>query len=280
MLLDYIKKYIDLYQMPLFFSLSGYLFAMRWKDRKPSAFIVNKIKRLIVPFFSIALLWMIPIKMILHYPYYDNLSYFGAIHKLLNGTDLGHLWYLPTLFIIFIGMYYALKLAGNKKTVWLFAFVITIVLNLFRQYIPPFEAIYLLYICQYMWSFTLGGVIYHFNLDKTTGCLKYIGIGITLVLSVFCIFNSWLNSLAASILIVISIYMIMPENENNIMNVISEYSFGVYLIHSPLIYITFTYMLNASPIIVVALNFLVFGSMSFAITHFIKKKPIKFIIGS
>lgn len=69
MLLDYIKRFINLYQMPLFFSLSGYLFTMTWKNRTFVSFTVNKLKRLIFPFISVGMFWMIPVKMLIHYPF-------------------------------------------------------------------------------------------------------------------------------------------------------------------------------------------------------------------
>ena len=64
-LLDNIKSFINIFQMPLFFSISGFLFAISYRKYNFTKLIFNKIKRLIVPFFSTALLWMIPIKMLL-----------------------------------------------------------------------------------------------------------------------------------------------------------------------------------------------------------------------
>ena len=106
-LLDYMKKLINLYQMPLFFSLSGYLFSMTWKDRKFFSFFINKARRLIVPFFAIGMLWMIPVKMLIHYSYYEGGTYLDAFFKLLYGYDLGHLWYLPVLFFLPLQRFYA-----------------------------------------------------------------------------------------------------------------------------------------------------------------------------
>lgn len=56
-------------------------------------------------------------------------------------------------------------------------------------------------------------------------------------------------------------------------------SFGLYLLHSPLIYITFTYLLNSSPIVVSLLNFFVFGGLAYLMTVLIRKTPMKLLIG-
>ena len=50
---DYLKDAINLFQMPLFFSLSGYLFAKTVKLDSFWIFIEKKTKRLLVPFFFV-----------------------------------------------------------------------------------------------------------------------------------------------------------------------------------------------------------------------------------
>ncbi len=118
-LLEYVKWLLDIYQMPLFFSLSGYLFAMTWKDRSTISFIVKKGRRLLVPFVLVGLFWMIPIKMAVKYPYYEGMSYFEIVKAFFKGYQLGHLWYLPTLFIVFLIVFVIMKCLGNSKIVYL-----------------------------------------------------------------------------------------------------------------------------------------------------------------
>ena len=57
--LSYIKDIINLIQMPLFFSLSGYLFAYSKKKTNVPAFILAKLKRLLIPYFFFAFFWLI-----------------------------------------------------------------------------------------------------------------------------------------------------------------------------------------------------------------------------
>lgn len=60
--LDLMKKFIDPIQMPLFFSLSGYLFVFTHsKHRGFLSLLKTKALRLLVPYFGIGLLYMLPI---------------------------------------------------------------------------------------------------------------------------------------------------------------------------------------------------------------------------
>lgn len=279
LILDYIKRFINLYQMPLFFSISGYLFAFRCRQRKTGQFIANKIRRLIIPFFIIGMLWMIPIKLLLHYPNYEGQSYLGAFHMLLDGKDLGHLWYLPTLFFLFLIMYFVINAFGNTQQVWGIVLTITIVLNIFSPRIPTGGIVYLSYIYQYAWSFMIGAVIYKVKIENFPQRKIWIIAPFSIAISAFYVYIGKTNTLMASIAILLSTYLFMTNKCYNSLDLLSKYSFGIYLFHSPLIYITYTYLLNVNPAIVILTNFIVFGGISFIITYLIKKTPAKFIIG-
>lgn len=101
-LLDNLKFLINGIQMPLFFSLSGFCFLWSWN--RSSNFInqvIKKAQRLIIPYIMIGICWLFPIRMLVNYPYYNGLSIPHIIFKsILLGEDNGHLWFLPTLFII------------------------------------------------------------------------------------------------------------------------------------------------------------------------------------
>ena len=54
---------------------------------------------------------------------------------------------------------------------------------------------------------------------------------------------------------------------------------GMFLFHSPLVYISFTYYPNINPILMILINFICFGFLSSLITELIRKTPLKVIIG-
>ena len=99
--LNICKDFINIIQMPLFFALSGFLFTSSLK-KEFSVVMKDKTKRLLVPYFIIALFWLIPIRLSVNYPGY-NVPFLTIIGKcILYGSDNGHLWYLIALFWCFI----------------------------------------------------------------------------------------------------------------------------------------------------------------------------------
>ena len=86
-------------------------------------------------------------------------------------------------------------------------------------------------------------------------------------------------SLVLRALFVINVYGMTPEKTYTIIQRIDENSFGVYLFHSPLTYITFASIPNAQPALVVFINFVVWGSVAFGLTELIRKTKLKILIG-
>ena len=101
--LDLLKKCIDPIQMPLFFSLSGYLFVFtHGKKRGFVHLLKNKALRLLVPYWGIGLLYMLPIRLAIGYPGYPDRTAVQLLINFLTSADVGHLWFLPALFVIFL----------------------------------------------------------------------------------------------------------------------------------------------------------------------------------
>ena len=279
-LCQYMIRFINVYQMPLFFSISGYLYTKFWKNTKVSEYVIHKSKRLIIPFILIALLWMIPIKMAIRYPFYNGMTYPKIFLKFLTGYHLGHLWFLPTLFLVFIISQLYCKIFGNSKHSYIILFIFTFLSCFINNRLPFSTVPYIDFIYRFFWGFTFGALIYQCNLInilKPYSCPITI---VTILLCSFSILNGMIHTAIPGAFVILSLYLIIPVKEIRVMRIISENSYGIYLLHSPLIYITFTFIVNASPFIVVAVNFIIFGSLSFFITFFIKKTPFKMIIGA
>ena len=71
----------------------------------------------------------------------------------------------------------------------------------------------------------------------------------------------------------------MPSFRNNILDEISNRSYGLYLFHSPLIYITATLCPNINPWFMLIINFIVLGVIAYFITMWLSNSKLKFIIG-
>ena len=78
---------------------------------------------------------------------------------------------------------------------------------------------------------------------------------------------------------VILLFSIIPNKYNKFLSFFSSISFGLYLFHSPLVYITYANIPDANPIIVVLLNFMIWGTVAALFTIAISKSKIRFIIG-
>lgn len=101
--LDMLKQIINIVQMPLFFSLSGYLFVFtHGKKRGFVHLLKNKALRLLVPYLGIGLCFLLPIRLAIGFTSYQNMKIGDFALKLLTSNDVGHLWFLPALFLIFL----------------------------------------------------------------------------------------------------------------------------------------------------------------------------------
>jgi len=82
-----------------------------------------------------------------------------------------------------------------------------------------------------------------------------------------------------SFCILASLYICIPKSSNGLIKKISDNSYGLYLFHSPLIYITATYLPNINPLLMVFINFFVFGGIAYAITGLLSNSALKFAVG-
>ena len=279
------KRFINLYQMPLFFSVSGYLFAKSAGKESAVSFFLKKAKRILLPFLLVGLFWMIPIKLFAQYPPYAGCSIKGTVVMFLLGTDPGHLWFLPVLFLYFVISYCFVRLFRNKSAVWALAFLAGLGCSILEPSPSkmPFNSYYPLYFMRYFWSFPFGALMFwlkkHIDCAAGKPLLKLMtALGCTAV-ACTAVFAEEKLSLLASVIIVFSTYFLAPEKNSVLAKIISKNSFGLYLFHSPLIYLTFRYALNYSPAAVFSINLLIWGSLSFLLTSLLRKTPLKVAIG-
>ena len=113
-----LTSFIYLFHMPLFIALSGALFAKSLDRGRYASFMEllnKKAKRLVIPFIVVTLFYAVPIKFLSGY-YNASTSVFSDVligQVLIQGNT--HLWYLLTLFMIFLVVYLCIKNI-HKKT--------------------------------------------------------------------------------------------------------------------------------------------------------------------
>lgn len=291
---DILKRIINVIQMPLFFALAGYLFYTTMRKRTLKTIFIDKLKRLMIPFLIFSFFWLLPIRLLIKYPNYQNQNLLKDIivKKILLGADNGHLWYLPTLFLCFISYSIIIMIEEklfNRKNRFLnrwggkykkhylnlflgvMAYVAQIVLNM-PQYIE--------YLAQYFFWFSLGVLIREKNFECRSEEYR-------IVMSILClcstiIYLCYPNLLLiniSSVLWVLTFFSIRFNKNNKLLAIISENSFGIYLFHSPLVYITYTYCSNSIPILVFTLNFFVWGGFSLLFSVLLRKSKLKIVLG-
>lgn len=288
--LDILKQIVDIPQMLLFFSLSGYLFMFTHEKKRGFVQLVkNKALRLLVPYLGIGLCFLMPIRIAIGFPTYQGIGFADVAQKFLTSADVGHLWFLPALFFVFLLseliLTIAEKIPGIKKYPELFLCFIAFALYLEGYRIgfgyPPLMGAY-----SYLLWFSLG-----YTLNVWQDALKKIYAiapvkwGLILAnlaligLSVTTGSMRVILSLLMKALCVINAYGAMPDKSCALAEKIDRNSFGIYLFHSPLIYITFSNIPNAHPGIVVFINLVVFGAAAYALTELIRKTKLKVLIG-
>lgn len=278
--LNLVKDLINIIQMPLFFSLSGFLFFYSAQKKYNIVdFIKSKFFRLVIPYLFIAFLYMVPIRTIINFSGYEKMTMSSIIKYTLLGINNGHLWYLYALFVIFIFMYFVDKGLKQINNDWLDIIVFMIMALLsFNTYNLKVQC--LNDAIRYSVWFYMGYLINKYHSKFNVIRIKVSTMVLAILFVILCLFiEDDLLELLARIFSILFLYQSFTDKSNKFINSISENSFGVYLFHSPLVYITYTYIPNANPIFIVLLNFVVFGLLAFILSYFIKKTRLKFIIG-
>lgn len=281
------------FTMPLFFMISGLLFQFLLEKGKYSTFkdfFMKKFKRLLVPFlFFTPLMWILfPVNG------FGLQSFFTGVH---------HLWFIITLFYIFIIFFYFHKYL--EKHIFT-AFVILSVLAVMGRYLPKVygssgELYGLSNVMSYGLFFYLGLIImknYHAAILKFN---PWIALGVYLIVRGIHMYYFrfdeyiWINSympVIEGIIGSLAVWRIAFKYTDSIMNTfgkqinyISKNSYGIYLFHLPIIYYMTELFRNSiipamNIYMVVIIQFIVSILISLFLTEiFRKSKLLALIIG-
>lgn len=290
-LLDYMKRIIDVIQMPIFFSISGYLFFYTHNKKRGILWLIkSKLKRLIVPYFLVGFIYMVPIKYAVGYSGYQNKTLIDIIYNFLICQDVGHLWFLPALFFIFLICEVFMNIIEKVPIIrkWNIGAVVLLILATILYYegyrIAFGYAPILSAFANVIW-FAFGYLIctchefYQSFFNRKI--IKIVSATIGIFLLLFCVFfdTRVIVGICCKLICIFLLYAIMPKKNGKVISSISKNSFGIYLFHSPLIYITFSFFANESVLFVVLLNFVIFGGVSLFITEFIRRRGLGLVIG-
>lgn len=291
-----LKKFINILEMPLFMSVSGYVFYYSMhKKPKFIPFIWNKFKRILIPYLIVGALWMTPIRMVMNIKGWEN-GYLENVWKnIILQKNVGHLWYLISLFLIFITLF-GLLWSMEKKKFTISMDILVLVLTLFVSmcekshiiYTPDIISFkrYLLYLFWFYLGYLMDKYSERLVFEDDYGKRHekvYLGISSLILFLIFfrmeCLDSNCLTYYASALFGMIAVYSCIPAKTNKAVSFIEKNSFGIYLFHSPMIYITFTLFLNMNPYIVVLINVIGLGAISIGLTCLLRKSPLTFVIG-
>lgn len=222
--------------LPLFFFISGFLFAYIYKYKNGyrdwKLFTWNKLKRLILPTFS----WTIVYLIIFPFRY--------TVWEYLSG--IRHLWFLPTLFVIFIIVRVCIPFLLAKRKPFkdvlllLVLFIISNAVHIpyWSQFIGKFS---------YYISFFVGGVMfckYWFALRNKTievVCILVL-IGLHIINTAYLFFFSQLVMDTVVLIAIccltfdlLSVVKIDSSMATHFLSNLDKNSLGIYLVHQVLI---------------------------------------------
>ena len=282
----YLKQWINIIQMPLYFSIAGYLFYNTMRKNKwktISELIKNKFVRLLIPFFTFAIIWLLPIRFLIHYENYQWSYFFKYLFEILIGIDSGYLWFLPTLFFTFIIIFFIEKYNDKCNIKRIYILIFLLVISLIARKLPVI--FFIRNIATYMVWFYLGFLLNSLQIEtkvRIKPYIKAISLLITIVISNIYIINItnnyYINYIFATLLI-IEIYECMPNKSNRVINFLDNNSFGLYLIHSPLVYVWFYYFKNGNPYLVSFCTLVIGGIISLGIIYIIRKLHLSNMLG-
>ncbi len=165
-----IKHYIYSFHMPLFFWISGFVFYFSVVENKKKNNFLNqmfgKFKRLIIPLYATSFLVLLPT--IFFFGHFNE-SFIHQIKLFILSQNNDHLWFLKTLFIIFIIYIPLNNFKRNDSNLFYITVIILWTIVYYNKQIIPntfHEAL------RYIPFFIIGSLSrkYEFSVDK----IKYI----------------------------------------------------------------------------------------------------------
>lgn len=292
--LQYLTSFIYSFHMPAFFAVSGAVYYInkveKGKYSNQANFIINKVKRLLVPYAFFAILWVFPTMWIMGYVN-NPLNYFYESYVL--GLNTRHLWFLIVLFEIFIFFNVCFVFLNKHRLLTLF---LLIAVAYFKDYAPSYFQIS--NCCGYLLYFYLGFLMvplfkkYMPSLRKKSLLLLIIVMSIWIVLNLAILKMSSVSvakmplTTLAAVFGTLLLYLLCNKvggalYTSKIYRLLQNNSFGIYLFHPMIIYLFFFYtpFLWNSPYLLSITVLFTSLFISFILTNFLRKIKLSFALG-
>lgn len=293
----YLAKWMNSFHIYAFTLVSGYIFyyvkyeAGKYQEFIP--FVMNKAKRLVVPYVFVALIWAIPIGTLLF-----DWDFRTILKNYVLGIQPNQLWFLLMLFFVFVIFWlisdFSQKYTGKSFVLTVCFYALGLVAS---RKIPNVYMVWTA--CQYVLFFWIGFKIRQCGLEWLERIPWWLWIAIDIILFVLQSvipanggISTDLLALGARILLQLwgacMAFVVLEKlakrvnwKSSKAFAFISAKSMPIYLFHQQIIYFS-VLLLNgkASPYIHAALNFvLAFGGAVLITVIFNKYQWTRFLIG-
>lgn len=287
-------SYIYSFHMPAFVAVSGgvYFYTRRvlMKYNNWLSYVLNKLKRIIVPYIFFSVFVVFPTLFVLGFTGDNPLKYFLVNYVL--ALDPRHLWFLLMLFEVFLLFRFFDKYVDKHNCI--VGLCLALTLNWYSRYIPTFFQLGTMF--RYLIYFYLGYAFMQ-NKNKLDGFLgmRYVGL--------FCFMISvvtwdilkydlpsmvhWIIEVFCAVAGSITLYICSKQLSNSkivqsdIYQRISNNAFGIYLFHPVLIYslLYITQKLSINPWVLATSTFILSFILSSYLTTFFRTIKLGWAIG-
>ena len=288
--LNYLTEYIYKFHMPLFICISGCIYGYcidQGKYKNTRLFLLNKVKRLLIPYLFCGFFYVAPIMQLLKI---DTMGYWKyCLSGIILSHNARHLWFILALFWIFVLATFMKPLLNSPKGV-VVLIVISYILHRYAYSIPA--AFQIPAACNYQIYFFIGIFLNRFyeKVENALSKFRYIFMIFPVILVNMFVWNP--NQMTNTIYIFMGMTMIMVFShwcvslKSNVLNTflykcIQKNTFGIYLFHPMIIYVLF-YLFgdyDISPYLLSGGIFLISIAVSMIIAYVIRSLHLEILIG-
>ena len=204
-------------------------------------------------------------------------EFMGGVCDFIIGKNVGHLWFLPTLFAIMLVCFLLLPRIQNlwlDVTVMSLFVLLTILPKLISIPVPYYSSF-----CTNAFGFVLGYMMNKHSSIFETRWPVFVSISVLVGAIVLMRAHLPLSKEIASCALVYLTFRYMPSLDCPIIKAISKNSFGLYLFHSPLICFAFMLCPDIHPFWMLVINFGVCGIIAFLLTELVRIAHLGWVIG-
>ncbi|MBQ7617169.1 acyltransferase [bacterium] len=264
---SYIADWLNSFHIYSFVFVSGYLFFYLKNEKKTynsyRRFIINKIKRLLVPYFVVSILWAAPIDFFF---YRGDFSFFFT--KYILGEGPSQLWFLLMLFWIFL-LFYPLSNLFMKKCLFFIPLLTYVISIVGSQYLPNVFQIWNVF--KFFPFFYFGYVTRMFFEKKIKLSLFWVWIIINISLFVMYIFIESNSGITFSLIRISLMFLIhftgvlmvwcslqfigshFSCEKSRVITFLAKRSMLVYLFHQQFIFLVTYFLINRISIYIIPL---------------------------